>query len=91
MWNANSRIVVTRDQVSCDIGGETAILNLGSGIYYGLDDIGSRIWDLIQKPKTIADLETILLEEYDVESDRIASDLRELCEKLAAARLIAQP
>jgi hypothetical protein len=91
MWNANSRIVVTRDQVSCDIGGETAILNLGSGVYYGLDDVGSRIWDLIQKPKTIAELETLLLEEYDVEADRIASDLRELCEKLASARLIEQP
>jgi hypothetical protein len=32
-----------------------------------------------------------LLEEYDVEADRIASDLRELCEKLASARLIEQP
>lgn len=91
MWKANSSVVVTRDQVSCDIGGETAILSLSSGIYYGLDSIGSRIWDLIQQPRTIAELETILLEEYDVEADRIASDLRELCEKLAGARLIEQP
>ena len=91
MWNANSSIVVTRDQVSCDIGGETAILSLSSGIYYGLDSIGSRIWDLIQKPRTVVELETILAEEYDVEADRVASDLRELCEKLASARLIELP
>jgi hypothetical protein len=91
MWNANTTVVVTRDQVSCDIGGETAILNLSSGIYYGLDSIGSRIWDLIQKPRTVAELETILTDEYDVETDRAASDLRELCEKLASARLIERP
>jgi Coenzyme PQQ synthesis protein D (PqqD) len=91
MWNADSSIVVTRHQVSCDIGGETAILSLTSGVYYGLDSIGSRVWDLIQEPKTVAELETILAEEYDVEADRLASDLRELCDKLAGARLIEQP
>lgn len=91
MWPANSSIVVTRDQVSCDIGGETAILSLSSGIYYGLDSIGSRIWDLIQKPITFAEIAAILAEEYDVDAGRAASDLRELCEKLANARLIEQP
>jgi hypothetical protein len=91
MWNANSSIAITRDQVSCDIGGETAILHLTSGIYYGLDAIGTRIWDLMQRPITVAELEAILLEEYDVEADRLASDLRELCEKLVTARLIEQP
>jgi hypothetical protein len=88
MWGPDSSIVATRQQVSCDIGGETAILHLGSGIYYGLDSVGARIWDLIRKPATLAELENILVREYDVDAGRAASDLRELCEKLAAARLI---
>jgi hypothetical protein len=91
MWNRDTSIVATRDQISCDIGGETAILHLSTGIYYGLDPVGSRIWELIQKPMTLAELEIVLLQEYDVAPDRASSDLRCLCEKLAGACLIEQP
>jgi len=91
MWHADTIIVASRNQVSCDIGGETAILQLSSGIYYGLNPVGSRIWEWIQKPRTLAELENSLLEEYDVAPDRASSDLRELCERLASACLIDRP
>ena len=46
--NDHSVVVVTKDQVSADLSGEAAILNLKSGIYYGLDNVGARIWTLVQ-------------------------------------------
>lgn len=91
MWNADSRFVASRDQLSCDIGGETAILNLSTGIYYGLDPVATRVWNSIQQPATLAELENILVNEYDVDKTRAAADLRDLLEKLASARLIDQP
>jgi hypothetical protein len=39
----NSIVVVTKEQVSADLSGEAAILNLKSGIYYGLDTVGASI------------------------------------------------
>ena len=44
-------MVATKDQVSCDLAGEAAILNIKSGVYYGLDPVGARIWNLMQEPR----------------------------------------
>src|ERR1700730_14483347 len=52
----HSRVEAVPDQVSCDLAGEAVILNLKNGIYFGLDPVGARIWSLIQKPTTFADL-----------------------------------
>jgi hypothetical protein len=43
-----SRIVASRDQVSCDLSGEAALLSLKTGVYYGLNPVGARILSLIQ-------------------------------------------
>ncbi len=83
-----SVVVATREQVSSDLAGEAAILNLESGVYYGLDVVGARIWNLIQTPHTVGSVRDALLEEYDVSADCCEGDLLELLTELAAARLI---
>src|SRR5205809_128852 len=83
-----SRVVVTKDQVSCDLSGEVAILNLKSGVYYGLDAVGARIWQLIQEPRTVASIRTVLLSEYEVDPDRCERDLLLLLHALADAGLL---
>jgi len=45
-----------RDQLSCDLAGEATILNLANGMYYTLNPIGTRIWNLIQQPKTLREI-----------------------------------
>ena len=50
----DSVVTATRDQVSCDLAGEAAILHLRSGTYYGLNAIGARIWALLQQPTSVA-------------------------------------
>ena len=83
-----SRIVVMRDRVSCDLAGEVAILNLENGVYYGLNPVGARVWNLIQEPRTFAELFSALLDEYDVDATRLESDLRGLLGQLVEQRLI---
>lgn len=84
-----SRIVAAKDQVSCDLAGEAAILNLKDGVYYGLDTVGARLWSLVQEPKTFAELRETLLAEYDVEPAQLESDLRALLNQLAESELVA--
>jgi hypothetical protein len=84
----DSRFVVSPDQVSCGLGGEAAILHLKTAIYYGLDPVGARVWDLLRTPRTLAEIRDAILAEYDVEPARCERDLRDLLEKLAAERLI---
>lgn len=84
----SSRVVVTKNQVSCDLDGETAILNLENGVYYGLNPVGARIWNFLQEPRTFAEIRGVLLEEYDVEATRLEKDLRILVAQLAAEGLV---
>jgi hypothetical protein len=86
--SSQSVVTITKDQVSCNLGAESAILNTKRGIYYGLDSIGTEVWKLLQKPCKIADIHEFLLQEYDVESERCERDLLGLLEDLLREGLI---
>lgn len=78
----------SKDQVSSEIGGEAVILNLQSGTYYGLDEVGNRIWELIQTPRSVKEVQETILEEYEVETDQCEKDLIALLQLLADENLI---
>jgi hypothetical protein len=59
-----------------------------SGIYYGLNPIGTRIWKLIQEPRTVPEVCDVLLEEYEVEPERCQRDVLALLQELASKGLI---
>jgi hypothetical protein len=84
----NAKIVVIKDQVSCDLSGEAAILNLKSGVYFGLNTVGASIWKLIQEPRTIKEIRDALVEEYDVEPKHCEQDILELLQELSTHELI---
>ena len=81
-------ISVVPDQVSCGLAAETAILHVKSGIYYTLDPVGTRIWNLIQQPASIAVIRDTIVSEYDVTTDRCEADLFRLLDDLQREALI---
>jgi hypothetical protein len=84
-----SIIVASSQQVSGDLlDGEVAILNLPDGVYYGLNDVGGRVWNLIQQPITVRELNEILLQEYDVDPEKCSRELMDLLQDLAKHDLI---
>jgi Coenzyme PQQ synthesis protein D (PqqD) len=84
----HSIVIATREQVSCPLGEESAILNLTNTVYYGLNPVGARVWNLLQQQRTVGELRDALLDEYDVEAGRCESDLLELLEKMRSEGLI---
>jgi hypothetical protein len=85
----NSVIVAASDQVSSELQeGEIAILNLKDGVYYGLNSVGSRIWNLIQTPKSVAELREVLLAEYDIDVEVCTRELMDLLDNLSNKKLI---
>jgi hypothetical protein len=87
-FSPNETIVATNRQTSCTVDEEAVILHLDKGVYYGLNPIGARIWELIREPKTVAEIRNIILEEYDVTPERCDADLQGLLAKLAENDLI---
>lgn len=71
-----------------DLDGEAVLLNLRTGKYFGLDAIGTRIWNLISELGTLPAVYRKMLEEYDVEAERLKADLLALIDQLAASGLI---
>jgi hypothetical protein len=86
--SVQSIVVAAADQVSCDLGGEAAILNIKNGVYYGLDPIGAQVWNLIQKPHRVAEIREAVVRDYDVEPERCERDVIALLESLLAEGLI---
>ena len=84
----DSIVVVADTVVSCDLDTEAAILNLKDGVYYGLDPIGAKIWNLIQKPITLTEVMETILNEYDVDSEQCKNDVLELIEELLENGLV---
>lgn len=80
---------ITDQQISAEfLDGETVILNLKDGVYYGLNIVGTRIWDLLQEPRTPPQIQEALLEEFDVDPDRCQQELMELLRDLIDHGLI---
>jgi coenzyme PQQ synthesis protein D (PqqD) len=83
-----SIVAARKEQVSCDLAGEAAILQLESGVYYTLNAVGARVWTLVQQPVRVEAVRDTLLAEYGVTSEQLEADLLDLLTRLAAERLI---
>jgi hypothetical protein len=81
-------VVAVSEQVSCPLGEESAILNLKSSVYYGMNPVGARVWDLLKQPKSVTELRNALLEEYEVDEVRCGNDLLALLETMRSEGLI---
>ena len=89
MITESTTLTVSKDVVFRDLDGESVLLHLESGRYYGLDEVGSRIWTLLTKGETIAEIETQLLSEYEVEQSRLHSDIVKLLREFMNNGLVA--
>lgn len=88
MITKESYVVAVRDQVSTDLGGEVAILHLTTGVYYSLNEVGARVWDLIQESQPVGNVLETLLDEYEVAPEDCERHLLTILEELREEKLI---
>jgi hypothetical protein len=81
-------VVAAPEQVSCALGEESAILNLKNSVYYGMNPVGARVWNLLKQPTSVTELRNALLEEYEVDATRCGDDLLALLETMRSQGLI---
>jgi hypothetical protein len=71
-----------------EIDDEVVMMNIESGRYYGMDAVGSRIWELISEKIRVRDLIAALMKEYDVGEEQCRSDVMEFLHELSDQNLI---
>ena len=71
-----------------DLGGEAILLDLRTGVYYSLDDLGSKIWGVLARGESLSRMEEEILSEYDVPEERLRHDVKEFLDDLAGKGLL---
>jgi hypothetical protein len=84
----DTRVVLSPQQLSCDLAGEAAIVNLTTGVYFGVDTVGARVWNLMREETTFGELRASIAAVYAVQPDRLELDLRAFLHQLADHGLI---
>ena len=86
----SSANIVSRNAsvIEAEIDGEIVALNIDSGNCYGLNAVGSRVWNLMAAPMRISDICAQLVTEYQVQTETCEQQVMDLLEDLRAEGLI---
>ncbi len=82
------KIEISSEVLTQEVGGETVILDLKSESYFGLDEIGTRIWQLLQEQENIQTIIATMLNEYDVKEEQLEKDIQNLLTQLNKAGIV---
>jgi hypothetical protein len=88
--NLNSRVRIQEDVLFQELQGEAVLLNLKTGVYLGLNQVGTRIWQLLQEDGALQRVMEVMLQEYDVAQEKLQTDLLDLVGQMEKQGLLAE-
>ena len=75
--------------VTSELEGEMVLLNLATEEYYSLNEVGTRLWDLTDGKRTVAEMIDTILQEYEAERAGVTEDVLALFQELTDEGLVA--
>lgn len=84
----DTTFVTASSAISTELEGEAVILDTAASEYYGLNEVGTRIWTLLQEPRTLDEIVKVLVEEYSVDRDQCEEDVRKLLNQMTEKNLL---
>ena len=75
--------------VASELDGEMVLLNLATEEYYSLNEVGTRLWDLTDGKRTVAEMIDTILQEYEAERAGVTEDVLALFQELTDEGLVA--
>jgi hypothetical protein len=89
MFTQTTKFKLTQNQLSSNIADETIILNHQDGVYYGLNETGTFIWDKLKvQSLTYKNILSEILEAYEVDKDEAETDLKKVIQEMLNEKLI---
>jgi hypothetical protein len=87
----NDQTLISRSNslLAAVVHDETVMMDIPSGLYYGLDDIGSDIWRRLESPRRFGELVDSLAAEYDADRGIIAADVQKLLTLMATHKVVS--
>ena len=85
-----TKLTVPPQVMSRLVGDEMVLLDLASGIYFGLDGVGQRIWESVAEGNSLEQIVDLIVSEFDVDEDQAQTDVLEFASDLVERGLLAQ-
>lgn len=86
--NLDQKVTFAETVFAQEVDGEMVLLDMESENYFGLDEVGTSIWQAMQEKETLKEVFDILLEQYDVEAEVLEKDLSDFVAKLVESGLV---
>ncbi|RRS30827.1 MAG: coenzyme PQQ biosynthesis protein PqqD [Epsilonproteobacteria bacterium (ex Lamellibrachia satsuma)] len=86
--NLSQKIIFVDTVFSQEVDGEMVLLNMNNENYFGLDEMGTAIWQVMQENKTLQEVLEAILEQYEVEAEVLEKDLLIFVDRLVKSGLI---
>lgn len=74
--------------VSSEVDGEMVVLDVGTGHFFHLNDVGSKVWVALDRPMTLAELCQVMQDRFDVDADTCRADIAEFVGSMAQNGLV---
>lgn len=84
----DSTIVRHSDIVFNQMDGETIMMSIDNGEYYGTNVMGSRIWDLLETPRTVSEIRDALLPDFDVTREQCEKDILAFLNRMESRNVV---
>ncbi len=81
-------VVRSGEPLTAPVDEDLVMLDPRRSVYYGLDPIGRRIWQLLEEPRSVSDVCTALDEEFEVDPETCRADVLAFLEELSDAELV---
>jgi hypothetical protein len=88
MITLETRLTIPKEVLFRELDGEAVLLEMRTGQYYGLNQVGTRVWQLLLQHGEVGLLRRALLDEYEVTGDRLGCELLGFVETLASRGLV---
>ena len=88
MITERSLVVAADDIAVANLEGEAVVLGARSGNYYGLNEVGTRVLELVEQPQSVNDMMEVLAGEYEVERSRLREEVLGFLKEMEDNQLI---
>ena len=89
MIDMQSTVARSPELVVTTLGnGELALLSIANGKYFSASPMGRRIWEYLEGPRTVEQIQQLIVAEYEVPAEKCSADLKGFLHEMIEARLL---
>jgi hypothetical protein len=82
-------VLASPSQVSTTLGDESIVLELHAGTYFGVNEVGTTVWEFLQQPRQVAEVIAHVLQKYEVSAEQAEAEVIAFLQELAKRHLVS--